>query len=155
MRELEVKQLIQSYNFDFIVNSLRASKKDWSLSAINEAVQQYKNFLLLKWKYGNSYELPPSVDIDEVWHTHILHTKHYAEFCEKVFGTFLHHTPSLERNEMVMTKMQQLFEQQTQKLYEKEFGESIYSVKQNFLQRLLSRVSFLGKTKNEKREISR
>lgn len=40
----------------------------------------------------------PSVVVDEVWHEFILHTKNYAEFCEKYIGFFLHHTPNDESN---------------------------------------------------------
>lgn len=33
--------------------------------------------------------------IDEMWHTFILITKDYADFCQRYFGTFLHHTPEV------------------------------------------------------------
>jgi hypothetical protein len=31
--------------------------------------------------------------IDEMWHTFILVTRDYAEFCEQMFGRFIHHDP--------------------------------------------------------------
>lgn len=37
----------------------------------------------------------PSKEVDEVWHTFILHTKLYEEYCKKEFGTFIHHNPHL------------------------------------------------------------
>lgn len=33
------------------------------------------------------------VIVDELWHTFILHTQDYAEFCERHFGFFVHHSP--------------------------------------------------------------
>lgn len=33
--------------------------------------------------------------IDEMWHTFILLTVDYAEFCQKYFGTFQHHVPEV------------------------------------------------------------
>lgn len=42
----------------------------------------------------------PSDAVDEVWHTHLLFTADYAEFCEKVVGTFLHHRPATDRGLM-------------------------------------------------------
>lgn len=36
---------------------------------------------------------PPSNDIDEVWHQHILYTRKYAEDCKRFIGFFLHHEP--------------------------------------------------------------
>lgn len=35
----------------------------------------------------------PSHAVDKAWHEFILLTKNYADFCEKAFGKFLHHTP--------------------------------------------------------------
>jgi len=33
--------------------------------------------------------------IDEMWHTFILITKDYAEFCNQYFGEFMHHIPEI------------------------------------------------------------
>lgn len=32
--------------------------------------------------------------IDEMWHSFILHTRDYVEFCDRFFGKYIHHTPS-------------------------------------------------------------
>ncbi len=37
--------------------------------------------------------LSPSRSVDIGWHTFILHTQEYAEFCERVAGYFIHHVP--------------------------------------------------------------
>ncbi|UPT41757.1 MULTISPECIES: hypothetical protein [Streptomyces] len=39
-------------------------------------------------------ELSPSKAVDVGWHTWILHTVDYAEFCERVAGRFIHHVPT-------------------------------------------------------------
>ncbi|MGW6583460.1 glycine-rich domain-containing protein [Streptomyces globisporus] len=39
-------------------------------------------------------ELSPSKAVDVGWHTFILHTVDYAEFCERVAGRFIHHVPT-------------------------------------------------------------
>jgi hypothetical protein len=33
--------------------------------------------------------------VDEFWHTFILHTQAYMEWCQRTFGFFVHHTPTL------------------------------------------------------------
>lgn len=33
-------------------------------------------------------------EIDDIWHTFLLHTKQYMLFCEKYFGEFIHHSPT-------------------------------------------------------------
>ncbi|BFU44969.1 hypothetical protein KRMM14A1004_32060 [Krasilnikovia sp. MM14-A1004] len=35
----------------------------------------------------------PSDLVDIGWHTFILYTREYAEFCERVAGRFIHHVP--------------------------------------------------------------
>lgn len=42
--------------------------------------------------------LAPSQIVDVGWHTFILYTRDYAEFCHRVAGRFIHHTPSDERH---------------------------------------------------------
>jgi hypothetical protein len=43
---------------------------------------------------GHSYSPTPMVDIG--WHTFILYTKPYMDFCERVAGHYIHHAPSDE-----------------------------------------------------------
>ena len=38
-------------------------------------------------------KLSPPAKIDLGWHTFVLHTRAYAEFCESCFGHFIHHEP--------------------------------------------------------------
>lgn len=38
--------------------------------------------------------LAPSEPVDAGWHTFILHTADYAEFCERIAGRFIHHLPA-------------------------------------------------------------
>ena len=37
--------------------------------------------------------LAPSAQVDVGWHTFILFTLEYAEFCQRIAGRFLHHVP--------------------------------------------------------------
>jgi hypothetical protein len=37
--------------------------------------------------------LSPSRAVDVGWHAFVLHTREYAEFCDRVAGRFIHHTP--------------------------------------------------------------
>ncbi|WP_329410339.1 hypothetical protein OG802_13320 [Streptomyces sp. NBC_00704] len=42
---------------------------------------------------GDGASMAPSRLVDPGWHTLILHTGWYAEWCERSFGYFLHHQP--------------------------------------------------------------
>ncbi|MER5931207.1 hypothetical protein [Streptomyces sp. NPDC002054] len=41
-----------------------------------------------------AYDLAPSQQVDPGWHTFMLHTQEYADFCEREFGYFVHHAPN-------------------------------------------------------------
>lgn len=45
-----------------------------------------------------------SKSVDFVWHSFILHTKAYSEFCEGYFGKFVHHVPSSNHNKISWTE---------------------------------------------------
>jgi hypothetical protein len=42
---------------------------------------------------ASTESLSPSLAADIGWHTFILYTREYAEFCEQVAGRFIHHVP--------------------------------------------------------------
>lgn len=39
------------------------------------------------------FPLSPSDNVDIGWHTFVLHTRDYADFCHQVAGRFIHHVP--------------------------------------------------------------
>ncbi len=86
----------------------------------------YRRFLYLKLQYGILYTIPPSIEIDEFWHNHILHTKKYHDDCIEIFGEYLHHHPHHGmKGEISQTELERMFEEETQRLYFAEFGEYI------------------------------
>jgi len=126
----QVKQLIDNLDLSSVIARLVEIEK-WSQKDAVLAIQQYRNYLLLKKKYPE-YNLPPSKDIDDVWHAHILHTKEYRTFCKQAFSheddQYLDHDPHLAR-EGTMEQLAQLFEK-TQMLYYQEFGEYIFPIRE-------------------------
>jgi hypothetical protein len=45
--------------------------------------------------------LGPSPAVDIGWHTFILHTKEYGEFCNRIAGRMIHHNPTDDTHEQV------------------------------------------------------
>jgi hypothetical protein len=82
----------------------------------------YRQFLtLLATNPGT--QLAPTRDIDKFWHAHILNTRQYAADCERIFGEFLHHNPTLG-----MLGDEDKLDQAAQALhtlFEREFGEAV------------------------------
>jgi len=100
----------------------------WNKKSATEAIRYYKNYLWLLRKYSELHPvLPPSIEIDEIWHHHILDTYQYEQDCLKIFGQFLHHYPYFGmRGEQDKVELYSQFEK-TQQLHFKEFGELILS----------------------------
>lgn len=49
---------------------------------------------LVDYLGSSGHERVPSVIVDEAWHSFLLHSREYAEYCDSVFGRFIHHVPS-------------------------------------------------------------
>ncbi len=124
----ETKKIINKLDLRSVVKRL-ITVEQWSEEDALAVVKQYRNYLFLRKKYPK-WLLPPSKDIDEAWHAHILHTRDYRDFCRLIFSDteeqFLDHNPAVD--EQNSEDYDKLFEQ-TQQLYKEEFGEYIYQVR--------------------------
>ena len=109
------------------------SHQKWKRFEAEKACALYRNFLYLNVKYPDEGPLPPSEDIDEFWHNHILDTKKYINDCQQIFGEYFHHYPYLGFDEKTNMKDLKNFFQRTQDLHFKEFGEYISKVRRNFI----------------------
>ena len=94
----------------------------WTREYAESIERAYRNYLTMLVKHPEDAEdIVVSKDVDEFWHTHILHTMKYTEDCEKVFGTYLHHSPEVgERTQALLKKA--VLAEKTRRLYQREFG---------------------------------
>lgn len=96
------KPFIDQKLWDRLVNRIAKSEGIEILLArriLNEAL----GFLRLCALEPNRFHSPsPLVDIG--WHAFILYTHEYAEFCEKLAGRFIHHTPNDEGEDRSSTR---------------------------------------------------
>lgn len=91
--ETERVGLLQAWDLRGPQYRVIKSYPSWSEGRLNRAMTGYRQFLYLEMIYPE-VRLVPHIDMDEVWHEHILHTRDYAAMCEAVLGRFLHHEPS-------------------------------------------------------------
>ena len=56
---------------------------------------EFRRYLGLRLVQGRSVPML-SRAVDEVWHTALLFTRLYADLCQNVFGSFMHHDPATE-----------------------------------------------------------
>ncbi len=115
---------INTIDFSKIIDKL-VKYEGWFLDEAHQVCRQYRNFLFLNKKYGDRYAIPPTEEIDEFWHMHILDTKAYRRDCEAIFGKYLDHYPYFGIDEKSdINDLNRAFKN-TLKLYQDEFGESI------------------------------
>lgn len=69
-----------------------SKKRQISLDAAKDIFKELESFLndVIAKKSST-----PTEKLDDAWHDFILHTKLYAEYCQKNFNSFIHHNPSL------------------------------------------------------------
>lgn len=126
-------EYIEQMDLSEIINKITQDDPNvarrWSVEEANEAVYYYKNFLILNKKYISEYRvIPPSIEIDEIWHHHILDTRRYHKDCISIFGYYFHHYPYFGmRGINDENNLKDTF-QITQYLHHEEFGEYIYQV---------------------------
>jgi len=124
---------INGMDFNLIKNKLMSGDRllcrKWVPLEVEIAIQYYKNFLFLNKKYAHLYPvLPPLLEVDEVWHHHIMDTRQYKYDCEKIFGYFFHHYPYFGvRSAEDEVNLHVAFEVM-QALHEVEFGKKMISV---------------------------
>jgi hypothetical protein len=63
---------------------------------ISSAILEFKRYLALVGLGHRGIEMA-SPKVDEVWHAFILFTREYQEFCQAIFGEFIHHAPRTSR----------------------------------------------------------
>lgn len=89
-----------------------------SLPATNLIMRECLKFLFIAGTAEQDQpreKFTPSLIVDEVWHSLILHTQSYALFCQQFYGDFIHHHPggdeqdNLRQLQKTMYALQQHF----------------------------------------------
>ena len=95
----------------------------WTREYADSIEAAYRIYLTMLAKYQDEAEnILLSEDVDEFWHTHILQTMKYADDCESVFGTYLHHQPHVGEFTSLDIEEREIQAEKTRRLYEREFG---------------------------------
>jgi hypothetical protein len=85
-----------------LTNAVRSARAayGWSDDQATEAELEYRRFLWLSYQHDGPAGALDS-DADRLWHHHILDTQAYAADCGRIFGGYLHHTPTYAVTEEV------------------------------------------------------
>lgn len=93
--ELTIPTTIRELDLDAVRRRL-VEKKGWTVAHADRMVEEYREYLALFFHHPGEELVPPSQDLDDVWHEHILDTQQYTRDCDRVFGRFVHHVPGLD-----------------------------------------------------------
>jgi len=97
LEKLLAKRHIQNLDLTSVQIKL-VEKLGWSWEQARRFEGDYKRFLYaLAHKRPDDLLSPPTQEVDEFWHQHILDTRKYREDCESIFGHYVDHTPGLDR----------------------------------------------------------
>jgi hypothetical protein len=97
----------------------------WTREYAESIERAYRNYLTMLVKHPEDAEdIVVSKEVDEFWHTHILHTMKYTGDCERVFGTYLHHNPDIGGRAPAEIERKAALVEKTRRLYEQEFGRA-------------------------------
>jgi hypothetical protein len=81
--------VVLAYSNDAVVERYQ---KDFHIST-DEAVQLFDDVKRFLWLAASEGVVAPPPKVDEGWHTFIIFTLDYQNFCGEFFGRFLHHRP--------------------------------------------------------------
>lgn len=128
----EARIYIDSINFDPVMTKL-VNFSGWLLEDAEKTCRQYRNFLFLNKKYHDQHkDLPPSEDIDEFWHNHILDTEQYIKDCQHIFGSYMHHYPYFGIDDKTnLDDLNKAFVK-TKELYLQEFDEPLEATRSSY-----------------------
>jgi hypothetical protein len=70
-----------------------ARERRWTVGFARGAIGEYRKFCFLAVTAGEA--CTPSVEVDEVWHLHLIYSRDYWDvWCGQVLGIKLHHDPT-------------------------------------------------------------
>ncbi len=123
----KIKFEITTYPMQDII---KRCQKDFGYSEQDMIIleQELKRFLILATVDHSSIGMY-SQHVDNLWHTFILFTKKYKQFCNKFAGKFIHHVPTTDDDKKNKNPAQAHSEfENFIKLYEKTFNEKAHDI---------------------------
>ena len=113
-------ETLNSYDMWFVAERIQKDNL-MPASEITKSISLFKQFAAM-FAAGYPNLNMPIKNVDAVWHTFILFTEEYADFCDRYLGKFLHHKPTTSRTIPGKASALDFFE-----VYEQVFGQDLRS----------------------------
>lgn len=125
----DLRALINGIDLTWVKRKIMDARegKGWSQEKADDMEVRYKRFLYL-FATSEGARIVSTLDIDAMWHQHILDTRAYFADCERVFGAYLHHFPYFGMRDEEDARELEVAFTQTRQHYEREYGETYVTV---------------------------
>lgn len=87
----EREEAIDAYDLSFVYEKIKRESK-LSGENMGKLELEFKRFMKLVLNEEGPLAMI-DIRVDEIWHSFILFTPQYQQFCEQVMGFFVHHQP--------------------------------------------------------------
>jgi hypothetical protein len=74
---------------------------------VEQAITEFKKYMIVRLETGKVLTMTSEI-VDLVWHQFILFTKEYHEFCNSIFGEYIHHAPATDKRKPKEENVQNL-----------------------------------------------
>lgn len=125
--QAEIIEQIMDYQMPEVI---KRCKKDFNYTDDDMRIieREFKRFIVMSVILKDTGIGMYSKDVDNLWHSFILFTKEYTDFCTTFNGKFIHHVPEVEEKTPEKRAEVQKDFQQFIKNYEELFHEEIHPV---------------------------
>ncbi len=133
-KEINLEALLEFHHEETILRFLDCFDMPYEEAA--DIFREMKLLLALMAKYPEEYIFThePLWVIDEMWHTFLMYSKDYEEFCYKYFGKMMHHEPIERAKKMEVINRLETDQEETEKELS-PYVRNLYSLIYDYLGR--------------------
>jgi hypothetical protein len=91
IHDQEIESAILSFDMSAVTQKF-ADERKIDIEQAQRYEAELKRYFFMCGAYKKHYAMAGKVD--DLWHTFIVHTEQYSQFCDSVFGSFFHHIPA-------------------------------------------------------------
>lgn len=104
----EKLNLIENFDYSKVAKKVRQELPSVTDKYLEEGIENLKRYYTVRLlDPENNHGV--SVPVDVFWHTHVLFTRDYFDFCDKVFGRYIHHTPIDRDDREAFEKVREIY----------------------------------------------
>lgn len=127
----EIISLVRDYDMSHMINRCKKDHgySDTDMHIIEKEFKRFFTMCGIKKSTDSGRLGMYSRDVDNLWHTFILFTKEYTQFCKNTFGRYIHHEPRVKEIETDEDRAQARVNfKGFIETYEQFFGEEIHPI---------------------------